>query len=95
MDRPGQGAPPPRRLASTAPALHRRAASPLTAMPRRPAAPPRPQCPGAKGQKHRILKGGHFIQEDIPEELCELIQQFVKDNPMPINPPFAKYQSRL
>lgn len=35
---------------------------------------------GAKGQKHVILKGGHFIQEDAGKELAEIIIQFIKDN---------------
>ena len=38
--------------------------------------------PGAKGQKHQILKGGgHFIQEDKGEEIATLLVQFIKDNP--------------
>ena len=53
------------------------------------------RCPGARGQKHTILKGGHFIQEDQPEELCRLILQFIADNPMPLNPPFARFQAKL
>ena len=41
------------------------------------------ECPGAKGQKHVILKGaGHFIQEDCPEEVCKHLIGFVRDNPM-------------
>ncbi len=39
--------------------------------------------PGAKGQRHKILKGaGHFIQDDAGEELVEIVIQFVKDNPV-------------
>ncbi|MEZ5945606.1 MAG: haloalkane dehalogenase [Hyphomonas sp.] len=35
--------------------------------------------PGAKGQPHRIIKGGgHFIQEDAPEELSQTIVDFVR-----------------
>lgn len=30
--------------------------------------------PGAKGQPHRILKGGgHFLQEDVHAELSEML----------------------
>lgn len=39
--------------------------------------------PGAKGQKHTILKGaGHFIQDDAGEELAEIVVQFAEDNPI-------------
>jgi haloalkane dehalogenase len=31
------------------------------------------RVPGAKGQKHVILKGGHFLQEDSPAEIAALI----------------------
>ena len=35
--------------------------------------------PGAEGQNHKIIKGGgHFIQEDKPEELVENISEFLK-----------------
>ena len=38
--------------------------------------------PGAQGQKHTLIDGGaHFIQEDKPEELVELLIQFINDNP--------------
>jgi haloalkane dehalogenase len=38
--------------------------------------------PGAKGQKHTMLKGaGHFIQDDAGAELAQIVVQFVKDNP--------------
>jgi haloalkane dehalogenase len=37
------------------------------------------RVPGAKGQKHRaIAGGGHFLQEDKPEELVALIDGFIK-----------------
>eukprot|EP00469_Lotharella_globosa_P010366 CAMPEP_0167788526 /NCGR_PEP_ID=MMETSP0111_2-20121227/10093_1 /TAXON_ID=91324 /ORGANISM="Lotharella globosa, Strain CCCM811" /LENGTH=152 /DNA_ID=CAMNT_0007680421 /DNA_START=218 /DNA_END=676 /DNA_ORIENTATION=+ len=40
--------------------------------------------PGAKGQKHvKIKGGGHFIQEDRPDELVRRIIAFVNDNPLP------------
>ena len=39
------------------------------------------RVPGAKGQTHTIVKGGaHFIQEDEPEKLAELLDQFIKSN---------------
>lgn len=38
--------------------------------------------PGAKNQKHTIIKGGaHFIQEDKPEELVQTMIEFIKANP--------------
>lgn len=37
--------------------------------------------PGAKGQKHTILKGaGHFLQDDVPEALAQVIVDFVRSN---------------
>jgi haloalkane dehalogenase len=34
--------------------------------------------PGAQGQAHRIIQGGgHFLQEDKPEEIIALIDAFV------------------
>jgi haloalkane dehalogenase len=37
------------------------------------------RVPGAKGQPHIIIKGaGHFLQEDAPGELVELIHAFIK-----------------
>ncbi len=36
--------------------------------------------PGAKGQHHKILNAGHFIQEEKGEELAELIVEFYKKN---------------
>ncbi len=38
------------------------------------------RIPGAKNQRHRILDGGHFIQEDAPGELAAVICDFVKTN---------------
>ncbi len=36
------------------------------------------RIPGAKGQPHTIIKGGgHFLQEDAPEELATLINSFI------------------
>ena len=37
------------------------------------------RIPGARGQPHRIIAGGgHFIQEDAPEELCSLIDDLTR-----------------
>lgn len=33
----------------------------------------RERVPGAQGQEHVTLKGGHFLQEDSPKEIVELI----------------------
>jgi len=35
------------------------------------------RIPGAKGQKHITLRGGHFIQEDAGAELAKIILQFI------------------
>jgi haloalkane dehalogenase len=37
------------------------------------------RVPGTKGQKHvTIAGGGHFLQEDKPEELTALLDGFIK-----------------
>ena len=37
--------------------------------------------PGAQGQPHTTIQGGnHFIQEDKPEELVDLLIGFIEDN---------------
>jgi haloalkane dehalogenase len=36
------------------------------------------RVPGAKGQPHTILKGGHFLQEDSPAEIVEIIDALAK-----------------
>lgn len=37
------------------------------------------KVPGAVGQPHRVIEGaGHFIQEDAPDELVEIIDTFVR-----------------
>lgn len=37
------------------------------------------RVPGADGQAHRVVEGaGHFIQEDAPEELVEVVDEFVR-----------------
>lgn len=39
--------------------------------------------PGAKNQQHTLIDGGaHFIQEDKPEELVELLIKFIDQNPL-------------
>jgi haloalkane dehalogenase len=36
------------------------------------------RVPGAKGQPHVIIEGGgHFLQEDKPAELADLIDRFI------------------
>jgi len=38
------------------------------------------RIPGCKGQKHTtIVGGGHFLQEDKPEELADAIDAFIKE----------------
>lgn len=38
--------------------------------------------PGAKGQKHTIIKGaGHFVQDDAADELSAVVIEFIKANP--------------
>jgi haloalkane dehalogenase len=34
--------------------------------------------PGARFRAHRILEGGHFLQEDAPDELSDIINAFAK-----------------
>ena len=37
--------------------------------------------PGAKDQKHRIIKGaGHFLQDDVGAALADVIVEFMRDN---------------
>jgi haloalkane dehalogenase len=36
------------------------------------------RIPGAAGQPHIIVPGGHFLQEDAPEQLVTLINEFIK-----------------
>jgi haloalkane dehalogenase len=37
------------------------------------------RVPGARGQPHRIIAGGgHFLQEDAPDELVALIHSFIR-----------------
>lgn len=38
------------------------------------------RIPGCKGRKHTtIIGGGHFLQEDKPEELADVIDAFIKE----------------
>jgi haloalkane dehalogenase len=38
------------------------------------------RVPGTKGQKHVTIKGGgHFLQEDKPEEITALLDQFIRE----------------
>jgi len=38
--------------------------------------------PGAQGQPHTLVEGGHhFIQDDKPDELSQLLIEFIKSNP--------------
>jgi len=38
--------------------------------------------PGAAGQKHTVIKGGgHFLQDDVGEELAAVVIEFMKANP--------------
>lgn len=36
------------------------------------------RIPGAKGQPHVILKGGHFLQEDCPEDIVAIIDGMIR-----------------
>ena len=39
------------------------------------------KVPGTAGQPHTTIKGGgHFVQEDNPEELCQVIAAFIRAN---------------
>ncbi len=38
--------------------------------------------PGAQGQKHTTIRAGHFSQDDNPEELSQIVLQFMADNPL-------------
>jgi len=40
------------------------------------------RIPGARGRAHRVLEGpGHFIQEDAPDELVVIIDDFIRSTP--------------
>jgi haloalkane dehalogenase len=36
------------------------------------------RIPGTRGQPHVILQGGHFLQEDCPDEIAALIDRFIR-----------------
>jgi haloalkane dehalogenase len=38
------------------------------------------RVPGAKGQPHVTLHGGHFLQEDCPSEIADLIDALMRNN---------------
>ncbi len=39
------------------------------------------KVPGAQGQSHTLVKGGrHFIQDDMPDEISQLLIEFIKNN---------------
>ena len=39
------------------------------------------KVPGAQGQPHRVIEGAnHFIQEDAPDELVEIIDGFIRED---------------
>ena len=47
-------------------------------------APMRKRIPGAADQPHTIIKGaGHFLQEERPEELIEVLLNFIEGEPAP------------
>ena len=40
------------------------------------------EVPGARGQRHTTIKGaGHFLQDDAPDALSQVIVDFIRDNP--------------
>ena len=40
------------------------------------------KVPGTKGQAHTtITDGGHFVQEGNPQQLCQVIGDFIRANP--------------
>jgi haloalkane dehalogenase len=41
-------------------------------------APIQARIPGAKGQPHVTLSGGHFLQEDSPAEIVEVIDGLIR-----------------
>lgn len=36
--------------------------------------------PGANRQNHQTIKGGHFLQEDSPQEFARIINEFINNN---------------
>jgi hypothetical protein len=43
--------------------------------------------PGAVGQDHRRYDAGHFIQEDVGEEMAGQVVEFMQQNPIPLAGP--------
>ncbi|MCL6416791.1 haloalkane dehalogenase [Aestuariirhabdus sp. Z084] len=39
------------------------------------------RIPGCQGQPHRLMSGGHFLQEDCSDALCSAIIDFIEQNP--------------
>jgi len=39
------------------------------------------RVPGARGQPHVTLPGGHFLQEVCPDRIVETLDAFIRDNP--------------
>ena len=39
------------------------------------------KCIYPHGEVHMIPRADHFLQEDAPEEICEIIVDFLKRNP--------------
>ena len=39
------------------------------------------QVPGAKGQPHQTLTGGHFLQEDSPVAFAQAVNQLIATQP--------------
>jgi len=42
----------------------------------------RKRIPGAEGQKHTTLRGGHFLQEDAGPEFAEAVNELIADTPI-------------
>jgi len=46
---------------------------------------------GARGQKHETLEGGHFLQEDVPQDLVRIILRTIRETPeAPLTEPLAR-----
>ena len=37
------------------------------------------RIPGAKGQPHVTPKGGHFLQEDCPDEIAAILDTMIRE----------------
>ncbi len=44
------------------------------------------RVPGTKGQAHVTLPGGHFLQEDCPDAIVDLLDRFIQANPLTESP---------